>query len=193
MKALFLGRIAPVKGLPVLIEAWRRVRPQGWVLQIAGPDERGHREQVERAVSAAGLQDVVSFAGSIKAEDKESLFRSADLFVLPTYSESFGVAVGEALAHGLPVLTTRGAPWSVLKDCDCGWWVEATVNGLEDGLRQATSLDKVALRTMGNKGRSMVIERFSWERVAVAVLSTYRSMLGDSAMNGHLSAVAHRG
>jgi glycosyltransferase involved in cell wall biosynthesis len=139
--ALFLGRIHPKKGLPMLIEAWARVRPDGWYLHIAGPDEAGHRAEVQNAVFAAGLGEVVFFVGPIEAEKKESAFSNADLFVLPTHSENFGIVVAEALAHGLPVLTTTGAPWSTLAERGCGWWVDATVEGIAEGLRQATSCD----------------------------------------------------
>jgi glycosyltransferase involved in cell wall biosynthesis len=85
--ALFLGRIHPKKGLPMLIEAWARVRPDGWHLQIAGPDEAGHKAEVQNAAFAAGLSQVVFFVGPIEGEKKESAFSNADLFVLPTHSE----------------------------------------------------------------------------------------------------------
>ena len=114
--AAFLGRLYPVKGLPMLVEAWARVRPPaGWRLLIAGPDEAGHRRVVERAVAAAGLGEVVTLLGPVAGAAKAALLRDADLFVLPSYSESFGMAVAEALAHATPVLTTIGGalawPW----------------------------------------------------------------------------------
>ena len=118
--ALFLGRIYPIKGLPILIEAWARVKPDGWRLRISGPDEAGHQKQVERAVSVAGLGEVVSFTGPIEPQMRTSAFLDADLFVLPTHSESFGMVVAEALAHSLPVLTTTAAPWSILGERGCG-------------------------------------------------------------------------
>ena len=188
--ALFLGRIAPVKGLPMLIEAWRRVRPQGWVLRIAGPDEDDYQREVEKAVSSTDLEQFVSFLGPIPPEDKHVLFRDADLFVLPTHSESFGVAVAEALAHGLPVLTTTGAPWSILPGQGCGWWVDASVDGLVHGLQQATDLDCRTLQAMGARGRAMVVERFSWERIAGDVLTAYRSILATTSSAAGVNALA---
>ena len=180
--ALFLGRIYPIKGLPMLIEAWARVRPQGWRLRIAGPDEAGHQKQVERAVEAARLGDVVSFTGPIEAQMKTAAFFDADLFVLPTLSESFGMVVAEALAHGLPVLTTTAAPWSILDQRSCGWSVDPTVEGIAEGLRQATGLGREALREMGSNGRALVIEKFSWKTIAQLMLSTYEGVLaGDRA------------
>jgi glycosyltransferase involved in cell wall biosynthesis len=178
--ALFLGRIYPVKGLPMLIEAWARVRPDGWLLRIAGPDEAGHQKQIERAVSAAGLGEVVSFTGPIGHRMKKSAFFDADLFVLPTHSESFGIVVAEALAHGLPVLTTTGAPWSTLPESGCGWWVDATVDGIAEGLRQATILDPERLQAMGAKGRELVVAKFGWKRVADLILSTYGAILANA-------------
>ena len=164
----------------MLVEAWARVRPNGWRLQIAGPDEAGHKKEVEKAVFSAGLGDVISFTGPIAYQLKTPTFLKADLFVLPTHSESFGIVVAEALAHGVPVLTTRGAPWSFLPEVGCGWWVDANVNGIAEGLRQATSLDQEELREMGAKGRSLVITKFGWKRVADLILSMYGEVLGTS-------------
>jgi glycosyltransferase involved in cell wall biosynthesis len=178
--ALFLGRIYPIKGLPMLIEAWARAQPVGWILQIAGPDEAGHQKQVEKAVTAAGLGQAVSFTGALADGMKKSAFFDAELFVLPTHSESFGIVVAEALAHGLPVLTTTGAPWSILPESGCGWWVDPTVDGIAEGLRQATALDPETLWSMGAKGRALVSANFGWERVAGRMLSTYEAILADA-------------
>jgi glycosyltransferase involved in cell wall biosynthesis len=175
--ALFLGRIYPVKGLPMLVEAWARVRPQGWYLQIAGPDEAGHLTVVKDAVLAAGLSEVVSFMGPISGHAKQAVLLDADLFVLPTYSESFGMAIAEALAHGVPVLTTTGAPWPMLQKRGCGWWVDATVDGIAEGLRQATCLDSETLHAMGRKGRAFVNAEYRWEGIARKFIATYESIL----------------
>jgi glycosyltransferase involved in cell wall biosynthesis len=179
--ALFLGRIYPIKGLPMLIEAWARVRPEGWLLRIAGPDEAGHMRQVERAISAAGLGRVVSFAGPLEAERKRAAFLDADLFVLPSHSESFGMAVAEAMAHGLPVLTTTAAPWSILREKSCGWWVDATVDGLAEALYRATRLNSAELQAIGAKGRALIRAEFSWARIADRMLSTYEDLARHAA------------
>jgi glycosyltransferase involved in cell wall biosynthesis len=175
--ALFLGRIYPVKGLPMLVEAWARVRPAGWRLQIAGPDEAGHRAEIERVASAAGLNEIISFLGPLDGEAKQSALLSADLFVLPTHSESFGVVVGEALGWGLPVLTTTAAPWPMLLERGCGWRVDPTVDGLADGLRQATALDSKTLHAMGAKGRELVEAEFRWDHVAKQFAMLYNDLV----------------
>jgi len=186
--ALFLGRIYPIKGLPMLIQAWAQVRPDGWLLRIAGPDEAGHQKQVESAVSAAGLGEVVSFTGPVEPQMKTPAFLDADLFILPSHSESFGMVVAEALAHGVPVLTTTAAPWSILREGGCGWWVDANVDGIADGLRQATRLDSDTLRSMGAKGRALINAKFGWKHVADLMLLTYDAILTDKMPNEAASA-----
>jgi glycosyltransferase involved in cell wall biosynthesis len=176
--ALYLGRINPNKGLPMLIEAWARVQPEGWRLKIVGPDEEGHCAEVRQAVAAAYLEAAVSFVGPLDGEEKQSAFFDADLFVLPTYSENFGNAVAEALAHGLPVLTTTGAPWSMLQKRGCGWWVAPTADGISEGLRQATLCEIETLQAMGAKGRAWVASEFGWERIAEQFVATYENILG---------------
>ena len=179
--ALFLGRLYPVKGLPMLIEAWARVRPVGWDLKIAGPDEDGHRAEIERIVSTSGLREVVSFLGPIEAHEKANVYSSADLFILPTYSESFGMAIAEALAHGLPVLTTIGAPWPMLEAFGCGWRVQTSVASLTEGLRRATSCDSLLLQAMGRRGREFVKTEFGWDQVAKQMIALYEDALGAAS------------
>jgi glycosyltransferase involved in cell wall biosynthesis len=176
----------------MLIEAWARARPDGWILRIAGPDEAGHQKQVEKAVTAAGLGQVVSFTGPLAYGMKKSAFFDAELFVLPTHSESFGIVVAEALAHGLPVLTTTGAPWSILPESGCGWWVDPTVDGITEGLRRATILDPETLRSMGAKGRALVIAKFGWKCVADRMLSTYEAILADAITHNPASSIGLR-
>ncbi len=175
--AVFLGRIYPVKGLPMLIEAWASLRPEHWLLKIIGPDEAGHRAAVEKAVCAAGLEETVTFAGPLEGQAKTRALFDADLFVLPTHSESFGMVIAEALAHGLPVLTTSAAPWPMLTERGCGWWVDPTVEGIASGLRQATSLDLATLQEMGAKGRTLVATEYGWECVVKQFVSLYESLV----------------
>jgi glycosyltransferase involved in cell wall biosynthesis len=178
--ALFLGRIYPVKGLPMLIEAWAQVHPKNWRLKIAGPDEAGHLADVVHAVRQAGLQDVVTFVGEVTGSAKSAVLQEADLFVLPTLSESFGMAIAEALAFQVPVLTTTRAPWPELDELGCGWRVDPNVDDLAAGIRQATSLGDHGLRAMGTAGRRFVGERFRWDRVATTFKAVYATVSGRS-------------
>jgi len=175
--ALFLSRIHPKKGLPMLIEAWARLRPEGWILRIAGPDESGHQRMIEKAVNAAGLNAQVLFSGPLHGKPKDAAFSEAEILVLPTHSENFGVVIAEALAHGLPTLTTTAAPWSILREYGCGWSVEPNTDALMEGLRVATSLPAETLTAMGAEGRRLVKERFCWKMIASQMLSLYADAL----------------
>src|SRR5262249_13058638 len=91
---------------------------------------------------------------------------------------------------GLPVLTTTGGPWSMLREKGCGWWVDATVDGIAEGLHRATTLDPEALRTMGRKGRAFVAAEVGWKSIAHRMLSTYKEVLGrhDGGRNSEIGA-----
>lgn len=175
--ALFLSRIHPKKGLLNLIEAWRIVDPDGWDLVIAGPDEGGHLAEVRRAVNRAALSGSVRFTGAVFGEEKDDLFRQADLFVLPTYSENFGVALAEALGWGLPTITTKGAPWGVLEEASCGWWIDIGVEPLAEGLSLAISLGDDDRWAMGQRGRLVAEQEFSWPKVAAQIMEVYQWVL----------------
>ncbi|HEX6860400.1 MAG TPA: glycosyltransferase [Caulobacteraceae bacterium] len=178
--ALFLGRIYPVKGLPMLIEAWASVRPDGWRLKIAGPDEAGHLAQVQRLVEARGLRGVVEFPGPVGGAAKEALFKEAELFVLPSHSESFGMAVAEALAHSLPVLTTTAAPWPMLEERDCGWRVEPTAAAIAKALAAATASTPERLAAKGANGRRLVAQSYSWDSAAGSFLRVYEDAVAGT-------------
>jgi len=174
--ALFLGRLYPVKGLPMLVRAWADVRPRGWQLKIAGPDEGGHRRQLETSIEAARLEDAVTFAGPVTGDARTSLFNNADLFVLPTHSESYGMAVAEALAHSLPVLTTLSAPWPMLEERKCGWLARPDHEGIASALREATAMDPMELSEMGRRGYALIAEMPSWQQVADRFAELYSAL-----------------
>lgn len=175
---LFLSRIHPKKGITNLVKAWDRLRPVGWRVLIAGPDEGGHKKQVEAAIRDSGLQHDFSFVGHVDGSAKWDLYRSADLFVLPTLSENFGVVVAEALACGVPVITTKGAPWQDLVKHRCGWWVDIGVEPLVRALDEAMASTDMQRYDMGQRGRQLVEKKFTWPRVAQRMKAVYEWILG---------------
>lgn len=177
---LFLSRVHPKKGLLDLVEAWARVRRPGWRIVIAGGDEEGYRAKVEALILAKGLQSDFDFVGFVDGARKQACFDAADLFVLPTYSENFGIAVAEALANELPVITTTGAPWQDLVEYSCGWWVTPGVEGASGALIEALKCNPDELRKMGQRGRQLVIDKFSWDKIGSAALEVSGWLLDPS-------------
>jgi len=176
--ALFLSRVHPKKGILNLLNAWATVVPQGWRLQIAGPDDGGHLAEVMALARKLEIDHAVEYLGELAGEAKTRAYLNADLFVLPTFSENFGVVVAEALAHGLPVITTRGAPWEDLVTHRCGWWVDIGVEPLVQSLHEAITLSDDERRAMGARGRAYV-QRYNWDDIACQTIEIYRWALGQ--------------
>ena len=175
--ALFLSRINPKKGLPMLLDAWGRLAPADWQLVIAGNDDSNHLPVVERKISELGLGERVVIAGPLFGEAKEVAYRNADLFVLPSYSENFGIVVAEALGFGVPVVTTTGCPWQELQAHKCGWWVEPTPAGMEAALSEALRTTNEELSCMGRRGRRLVEKNYQWSGIAERMLEFYDWLL----------------
>jgi glycosyltransferase involved in cell wall biosynthesis len=189
MTALFLSRIHPIKGIVDLVRAWARVRPAGWRLVISGPDECGHRQDVVREISEQGLGASVSIEDPRWGRQREETVAAADLFVLPSHSENFGLAVAEALAQGVPVLTTRGAPWESIVGARCGWWVPVGERGLEAGIEEACGLGRDALLEMGRRGWRMMRDQFAWETCSARLAAVYRWSCGKGPRPESVSLV----
>lgn len=117
-------------------------------------------------------------SAQVAVAHKAALYREADLFVLPTFSENFGLVVAEALAYGLPVITTRGAPWADLETYGCGWWIETGMEPLVPALRAAMALSNAERRAMGERGR-VYVRRYDWDVIAAETLALYRWVLGQ--------------
>ncbi|MEX0686537.1 MAG: glycosyltransferase [Balneolales bacterium] len=175
----FLGRIYPVKGLLNLVEAWGKVNPKGWKVILAGPDESSHKAKVESAIKKRNLEKVFSFVGPVEEKEKKNWFNKADLVVLPSFSENFGIVVAEALNYGIPVITTKGTPWQELITHNCGWWVDIGVEPLSEAIREATSMDADELWQMGSRGRELIKSRYSWPVQAEIMYEVYQWMLND--------------
>jgi glycosyltransferase involved in cell wall biosynthesis len=179
--ALYMGRIHSIKGLPLLLRAWSAIRPRNWRLVIAGPDETGHRRQLEEMVRFSGLKQHVHFAGAIAPERKTEMYANASLFVLPTFSENFGVSISEALGHRIPVITTMGAPWPLLASKGCGWRVAPDADSIAAALAEATACEPATLFEMGIKGRAYIAAEFAWSSIAQRMSAVYEAAVRGSA------------
>lgn len=175
---LFLSRIHPKKGIDELLHTWRALQDAhaDWRLVIAGTGEPEHVGHVKQLAASLGVQRA-SFPGPLYGRDKDEAYYNADLFVLPTRSENFGLVVAEALAHGCPAMVSQGAPWQGLERQDCGWWVEGGVDALIHSLDIAMRLPAERLIEMGARGRAWMQSDFSWDAIGKDMDSAYRWIL----------------
>ena len=179
-KMLFLSRINVKKGLLNLVTAWSIVKPNGWRLQLVGPDEDNHLSEIYAVAKKLGIENDIDYLGELDGLEKEQVYLSADIFVLPTFSENFGVVVPEALSYGLPVITTKGAPWSDLQKFSCGWWIDIGVSALVVALSESTSLTNEERIEMGKRGQNYVL-RYDWLKISEQFFNLYQWLLNEES------------
>lgn len=181
---LFFSRLHPKKGIDNLLYVWQELAVQysDWHLVIAGPNFINYQKELELLVKKLNLVERVTFTGMLTGQQKASALSNADLFVLPTHSENFGIAIAESLAYGVPVITTKGAPWQDLESYDCGWWIEDNQQALKIALVEAIQMSSRERQAMGLKGRNLVQTKYSWNAISQDMASVYNWILsGGSA------------
>ena len=183
--ALFLSRLHPGKGLMALAEAWAKGRPQGWDMRVVGPDSYGHKAEVVSKLRSLGIEGDWQFRDMVDDKEKWREYAAADLLVHPSVSENFGITIAEGLAAGLPVICTKGTPWSDIEARKCGWWIDIGAEPLAIALRNAFFLDDATRCEMGAQGRELVEEKYTWDAVVKAMVKGYEGVLnGDNKPEG---------
>ncbi|MER8611822.1 glycosyltransferase [Mesorhizobium sp. M0563] len=172
---LYLGRIHAKKGIDRLLAAWAQVERQNphWRLRVVGPLEGSYPAELKAMSARLGLERA-SFDDALYGEKKAMAYRSASLFVLPTLDENFGMVVAEALAHGVPVISTKGAPWAGLDIEGCGWWIDHGTEPLVRALNDAMSMPRKVRLAMGARGRTWMERDYSWDGVGAEMENVYR-------------------
>lgn len=176
-RILFMSRIHPKKGLLNLVHAWDKIRKPDWKIIICGPDDDDHLKTVENEINRLDLQDSFELRGSVFGAEKDNLLRECDLFVLPTYSENFGIVVLEALSYGMPVITTHGAPWERIQDYHAGWWTEIGEQPLLNALKEYFEMSDVQYKDLSLNAVCLAKEEYSWNVVIDKLLNLYKKVV----------------
>jgi glycosyltransferase involved in cell wall biosynthesis len=176
---LCVSRFHSHKQLVELVHAFADVAgatPE-WSLRIVGPDdEPGYRARVVAAAGQTGFARRISVESALEGEHLWEAYREADLFVLASTSENFGLVIGEALASGLPVIATRGTPWQQLLSHRCGWLIDPALRSLRPTLRAAMSTAPADLWEMGRRGASLIRKEFSLQALGRGLGGVYRAI-----------------
>ncbi|MBD2026056.1 glycosyltransferase [Leptolyngbya sp. FACHB-711] len=175
---LFLSRLHYKKRPDLLLKTLYELKGQGYPfhLLIAGAGDSDYLDQLQQLTAALGLTTCVSFTGLVIGEEKDRLLQGSDLFVLPSYSENFGIAVAEALICGLPVIITPGVQIaSDIAAAQAGIVVEGAVEPL--GAAIAQLLSNLNLRqALGERGRQFAQSQYSWRTIAQNLIPAYETI-----------------
>jgi glycosyltransferase involved in cell wall biosynthesis len=192
---LFLGRIHPKKGLVHLLTAWKLLQRDGasaavgWKLWIAGWDQGNHEADLHRWCTEQDLHCSVRFVGPKFGTEKDSVLRSADAFVLPSFSEGLPVSVLEAWAYGLPVAMTTHCNLPQGFAVGAAVCIDTTAPSIARGLLDVMAMTDEERSVMGIRGRRLVEEQFSWASYAKQMYSVYSWMSRSEARPGCVSLV----
>lgn len=172
---LFLSRIHVKKGIEFLLNAIAPIKDKlnGYTVNIAGEGDSQYINTLKQKAIDLGIDRMINFCGGVYGEKKWELFRDADIFILPTYSENFGIVIAEALACGTPVITTKGTPWNELESLKCGWWTEIGVEPTRKAILDFLSLSKSEIENMGRNARMLVENKYSTTIIANEMYNLY--------------------
>ncbi len=176
----FLGRIHPIKGLDVLLRALVRVKDEvpEVMLAVAGPDEDDHASTLQGLAQDLGLEGRLRWLGTIEEQAKFGFLVDADLFVLPSFSENFGLAAVEAMAVGCPVVIGSGVNIAPQVEAyGAGWVVPTEPEALSSAIVAALRNADVR-HAAGKAGQRLVAEKYDGENVAREMLKAYEECLG---------------
>ncbi|TSC59868.1 MAG: group 1 glycosyl transferase [Parcubacteria group bacterium LiPW_15] len=176
---LFLGRISWKKGFDTLIPAFKVVieKNRFAVLVIAGGDDEGYKKNVQELISKLKLDDRIIFAGELAGDMKAAAFRESNVFVLPSYSENFGMAVIEAMCFELPVIIAEGVGISGdIARAKAGIVIKKDENELANAILDIL-LNEAKARDVGKSGRKFVQGEFAIEHVARKMLTAYNGII----------------
>jgi glycosyltransferase involved in cell wall biosynthesis len=186
---IFLGRLHHKKGLDLLIPAFARGAPADAILVLAGPDDDGYQRKVEQIIEENDLASRVVFTGMLRGRERVEALVDADLFVLPSYQENFGIAVIEALAAGCPVVISDQVNiHNEITAARVGAVVPTEVGALS--MEIASWLNDAKLREdVGRRGPAFVRERYDWNRIARDWVTIYER-LGSASVSARSARIA---
>jgi len=179
---LHLGRIHFKKGLDLLVKGFSIVADvlPNAKLVIAGPDNDGYGKEVRRWIAEKNLEDRLYFPGMIKGQQVLEAYIDADIFALASYTESFGIAVVEAMACACPVvISDKVNIWRDIQEANAGMVVQCKAKAVGSAILQLIE-DPHRRHTMGLAGRDFVRINYNWEQIGHQVMDLYHNLTRSS-------------
>lgn len=172
---LILGRIDKKKGFDILIPAFANIikKFNDLILVIAGDDKSPYAQEVRKMVEEKKISNNIIFTGQVTGDDKWALYKNALMFVLPSYSENFGMSVVEAMACGCPVvISDKVGIYKEVVDNNAGIIVNTSVESVEEGILKLLNDEKLR-ETISHNGKAMVEKFYDIDKVADEMIEVY--------------------
>ena len=174
----FIGRLHEIKNIESLLRAWQKVsRKDNWELLLIGDGEIKYVNKLKSLTKELKIGSSVHFSGFLTGIEKEQIMKTLDIVILPSFTENFGMVVGEALQNEIPVIASKGTPWEDLNTYRCGWWIKNDVETLTQTIQQAILLSDEERIQMGENGRKLIKKKYSIEIVTQQMLDLYNWIL----------------
>ena len=175
---LFLGRIHPKKGCDILLRSAAdvlRSDPE-YCLVIAGPDQVGWKDKLQKLAGSLDISQNVTWTDMVAGDLKWGALASAEVLVLPSHQENFGIVVAEALAASLPVIISNKVNiWERIKSSGAGFVCDDRDDSLKPLLEAWTGLPFEEKRKIKEKARRCFLDNFTIEKEAQGILSVIQS------------------
>ena len=177
---LFMSRIDPKKGLDLLLPALEKLQIEGlnfhFVLAGANPQDLDYENKIKQIIQTSKLDQRTTITGFVQGELKLELLQDADIFVLPSYYENFGIAVAEAMATGTPVvISDRVHIWQDIESANAGWVTPCEVEKITETLKIALQAE-VDRKQRGENARQLTQAKYSWRAIAQSMIEAYREI-----------------
>ncbi len=175
---LFMSRIDPKKGLDLLLPALENLDSNfHFVLAGGNPQDPSYEATIRDRIQYSQLKDKTSIVGFVTGSEKTALLEAADLFVLPSYYENFGIAVAEAMSVGTPVVISDQVHiWQDIERSRSGWIAQCNVESLTQALKEALA-NRVEQIQRGKNAQIFAQQNYSWDAIAQQVIKTYQDLI----------------
>jgi glycosyltransferase involved in cell wall biosynthesis len=182
---LFMSRIEPKKGLDLLIPALESILVSGiefhFILAGSNPQDAGYETQINVQIHNSSLAKYTTITGFVSGDLKAELLTKADLFVLPSYYENFGIAVAEAMAAGVPVvISDRIHIAEDIQQAEAGWVGPLEVGAIANSIKSAL-LNPQERQRRGLNGKEYAKKHYNWEAIAQQTIDAYQQILSSIA------------
>ncbi len=171
----YLGRLAPRKRVEKLIYAlsFLKNKHENIKLWVIGSEDEQYEQFLRKEAARFKVDDSVNFTGFLKGETLDKTIRECNIFCFPSDFENWGNVVPDVLVREIPAVTSKGMPWRILENEECGWWIDTDQETINKTLLHAYDLGYDKLRKMGQRGRKLVEEHFSVEPIGTKLKELY--------------------